>query len=107
MVGPCEQMVWDDIGLKALARDWAAWPGTPSNDLMLRSQFNLFRDIGAHLYGRSSDALRFAIDRIAAAQPIPSRPGNPQLALALGKSDGAGSATNGEPALAFRRLLTP
>jgi hypothetical protein len=48
-------MRWNNLGLKALARDWTAWPETPSNDLMLRSQFNLFREIGVHLYGRSSE----------------------------------------------------
>jgi hypothetical protein len=50
---------------------------------MHRSQFNLFRDIGIHLYGNSSDALRFAIDKIAQADPQPKRPANPQLILAL------------------------
>ena len=51
-VGPAESRRWDDIGLRACARDWAAWPGPPSDDLMLRSQFNLFRDIGIHLVRR-------------------------------------------------------
>jgi hypothetical protein len=78
--------VWDEIGLKAVARDWAAWPGTPSNDLMQRSQFNLFRDIGVHLYGRSREALRFAMDRIAA--PTEAKPiADPQLKLALQNAD--------------------
>jgi hypothetical protein len=84
MLGPREHMVWDDIGLKALARDWAAWPGTPSDDLMHRSQFNLFRDIGAHFYGRSSDALRFAMSRIARPDPIKSARVDPQLKLMIG-----------------------
>jgi len=52
---------------------------------MHRSQFNLFRDIGAHLYGRSSDALRFAMDRMSMAEPMLSRPVDPQLRLALEK----------------------
>ncbi len=64
-VGPSENLRWDEIGLKAVARDWAAWPGTPSDDVMHRSQFNLFRDIGAHLYADRAEALRFALDRIA------------------------------------------
>lgn len=85
MVGPREQMMWDDIALKARARDWAAWPGTPSDDLMYRSQFNLFRDIGVHYYGRSSEALRFAMDGIALAEPALSRPIDPQLSLGLEK----------------------
>lgn len=78
---------WDDIGLKANARDWAAWPGPPSQDLMYRSQFNLFRDIGARLYANSADATRFAMDRIAMPQtskPTPSgeRLSSPQMVLA-------------------------
>jgi hypothetical protein len=84
-IGTPENLRWDDIGLKALARDWAAWPGTPSDDLMNRSQFNLFRDIGAHLYGNSTDALRSAMDRIALAEPTSSPPVGPQLRLALEK----------------------
>ncbi|MEY2578998.1 MAG: hypothetical protein QOI49_1822 [Verrucomicrobiota bacterium] len=56
---------------------------------MHRSQFNLFRDIGAHLYGRSSDALRFAMDRIARAEPILSQLVDPQLRLVLEKRAGA------------------
>jgi hypothetical protein len=50
---------------------------------MLRSQFNLFRDIGIHLYGDSSNALRFAMDKIAQPDPQPQRPANPQLILTL------------------------
>src|SRR5437899_10618805 len=67
MVGSREKMVWDEIGLNALARDWAALPGTPTGDLMNRSQFNLFRDIGHYLYANPADALRFAMNRIARA----------------------------------------
>ena len=37
---------FDELGLRALERDWAAWPGEPSDDvIMMRSQFNLFYDI--------------------------------------------------------------
>ncbi len=36
-VGSAGNLKWDEIGLKAWARDWAAWPGSPSDDLMLRS----------------------------------------------------------------------
>lgn len=74
MVGPRERMVWDDIGLKALARDWAAWPGTPSDDLMHRSQFNLFRDLGAHL-------LR-AVFRCLAVRNGSNRPGGAEIIAA-------------------------
>jgi len=84
MVGPSGNMVWDDIGLKALARDWAAWPGAPSDDLMHRSQFNLFRDIGVHLFGGDSrEALQFAMNRIALPEPTRPTPPDPQLILGL------------------------
>jgi hypothetical protein len=45
--------------LNSFERDWAAWPGQPSDDLMMRSQFNLFHDIGSYLFGRN---LREAFD---------------------------------------------
>jgi hypothetical protein len=83
MVGLREQMVWDEIGLRPHARDCASWPGPPSGDLMRRSQFNLFRDIGIYLYHDSSEALRFAIDKIAQPDPQPKRWVDPQLILAL------------------------
>jgi hypothetical protein len=50
---------------------------------MLRSQFNLFRDIGIHLYGDSSNALRFGMEKIAQPDRQPGRPVDPQLILAL------------------------
>ena len=53
-VGPAEKRQLDDIGLRASEHDWAAWPGEPSDDLIQRSQFNLFYDIGVHFYGRNS-----------------------------------------------------
>jgi hypothetical protein len=53
-VGPADKRQLDDIGLRALEHDWAAWPGEPSGDLVQRSQFNLFYDIGVHFYGRNS-----------------------------------------------------
>jgi hypothetical protein len=49
------------VGLHFLESDFAARPGEPCNDLMNRSQFNLFYDIGVHLFGRSSgQAMDFA-----------------------------------------------
>ena len=61
-VGPPTNRQFDDIGLRALERDWAAWPGEPSDDLMDRSQFNLFHDIGVLLFGRNSrQALDYAM----------------------------------------------
>jgi len=53
-VGPAEKRQLDELGLSALERDWAAWPGEPSGDLMQRSQFNLFYYIGVHWFGRNS-----------------------------------------------------
>jgi hypothetical protein len=61
-VGPPENRKVDDLGGRSLARDWAAWPGEPSGDVMNRSQFNLFYDIGIHLFGRRSrQALQYAM----------------------------------------------
>jgi len=60
-VGSGSDLRWDEIGLRARARDWAAWPEFPSEDLMHRSMFTLFRDIGAHLFRSREDALRFAM----------------------------------------------
>jgi hypothetical protein len=57
---------------------------------MLRSQCNLFRDIGIHLYRDSSDALRFAMDKVAQSDPQPDaraeRRIDPQLILPLPRS---------------------
>jgi hypothetical protein len=65
-VGPVENRQLDELGLRALEHDWAAWPGEPSDDLMKRSQFNLFYDIGIHLFRRSSrDALDYAMNFMA------------------------------------------
>jgi hypothetical protein len=82
-IGQPGNLRWDDIGLKALARDWAAWPGSPSDDLMLRSQFDVFRDIGSYLYGDASEALRFAMGKIARPEPKIEVPADPQLTIAL------------------------
>ena len=53
-VGPAEKRQLDDLGLRALEHDWAAWSAEPSSDLMQRSQFNLFYDIGVRFFGRDS-----------------------------------------------------
>ncbi len=53
-VGPPGNRQFDDVGLRAWERDWAAWPGEPSADVVTRSQFNLFYDIGLRLFGRKS-----------------------------------------------------
>jgi hypothetical protein len=61
-VGPPGNREFDDFCLRALEHDLAAWRGQPSRDLMERSQFNLFYDIGFHLFGRNSrQALDYAM----------------------------------------------
>ena len=70
-VGPAEKRQLDELGLRALERDWAMWPGEPSSDLMQRSQFNLFYDIGVRLFGRNSkQALEYATYFIEQRNPI-------------------------------------
>jgi hypothetical protein len=57
-VGPPDDRHFDELGLRALESDWAAWSGEPSDDLMMRSQFNLFYEIGVRLFGRNSGQAR-------------------------------------------------
>jgi hypothetical protein len=33
-IGSSTNRQFDDVGLRVLQRDWAAWPGEPSDDLM-------------------------------------------------------------------------
>ena len=52
----------EELGLRAFEDDWATWPGEPSEDLIMWSQFNLFYEIGIHLFGRNSgQALDYAM----------------------------------------------
>ena len=61
-VGPPADRQFDSLGLKALERDWAVWATEPSEDLIQRSQFNLFHDIGVQLFGHDSGrAMNYAI----------------------------------------------
>jgi hypothetical protein len=54
-----------------LEHDWAAWPGEPSGDLMQRSQFNLFYDIGVHWFGRNSkQAFEYAMYFMERRNPV-------------------------------------
>jgi len=64
-------------------------------DLIQRSQFNLFYDIGVSLFGnRSRGALEFAVNRIALTNPYHPTPvhlkasivGDPQASLELEKA---------------------
>jgi len=83
-VGPEHDRCWDTIGLKAYARDCAAWPGLPSTDSMNQSQFGLFRDIGGYLFGpHSREALQFAMNRMARLTPVAPIELDPQLILTL------------------------
>jgi hypothetical protein len=70
-VGPAENRQLDELGLRALEHDWAAWPGEPSSDLMQRSQFNLLYEIGVHLFGRNSkQACEYAMYFLARRNPV-------------------------------------
>jgi len=83
-VGPTERRQFDHVGLRALEQDWAAWPGQPCDDLMKRSQFNLFYDIGVHLFGKKSrQALNYAMYFMERRQRIAPllRTANPQKHL--------------------------
>ena len=53
-VPPPANRHFDELGLRGLERDWAVWAREPSDDVMHRSQFNLFHDIGIQLFGRNS-----------------------------------------------------
>jgi hypothetical protein len=86
-VGPADKRQLDDLGLRALAHDWAVWLVEPSNDLMRRSQFNLFYDIGMRLFGRNpGQAREYAMYFIEKRQPFTTifRPPDPQRVLAFG-----------------------
>jgi hypothetical protein len=83
-VGPQNDRRWDSVGLTAFARDCAAWPGLSGDDARHHSQFTLFRDIGAHLFGpHSREAVQFALNRIALPERRASMPLDPQLILKL------------------------
>ena len=75
-------MISEELGLRAFEHDWAAWPGEPSEDLIMRSQFNLFYEIGIHLFGRNSGqaldyAMYFIERRPRAVQVL--KPADPQM----------------------------
>jgi hypothetical protein len=70
-VGPPEDRRFDAVGLRAFEHDWSAWPGEPSPDVVMRSQMNLFYDIGAHLFGRNSrQALDYAMYFLERRVPV-------------------------------------
>lgn len=83
-VGPAGDRHFDDVGLSALEADWAAWSGEPSNDLIKRSQFSLFYEIGIHLFGRNSGQAReyalYFFEKGPPVTPILQSP-DPQRAL--------------------------
>ena len=85
-VGPVANRQFDELGLRALEHDWAAWPGEPSSDIIERSQFNLFLDIGVHMFGRNSgqamDYAMYFMEKRHLVAPILRTP-NPQGALKL------------------------
>jgi hypothetical protein len=63
-VGPPTCLVWDTIGTQAYARDSASWPSVDPEDAMRHSQLTLLWDIGTYLFGRTPEALRFAMNRV-------------------------------------------
>lgn len=83
-VGAAENRRLDEIGMRALARDWATQPGAPSDDMMLRSQFNLFHDIGRYIYKSRREAMQFAMSRVARPEPKPWSTIDPQLTWNIG-----------------------
>jgi hypothetical protein len=84
-VGLAENRRFDEIGMRALARDWAVQPGAPSDDMMLRSQFNLFHDIGGYLFKTPREAMRFAMSHVAKPEPKPTPMADPQMTWNLGR----------------------
>ena len=84
-VSPPANRQSDGLGLRALARDWAAWPGN-APDLIHRSQFNLFFDIGLHLFGRTRcqalDYALYVMEKREAIAPV-LRPADQQRHFAL------------------------
>ena len=81
-VGPADDRHFDDIGLRAWSRDWTAWQTEPTQDLIHRSQFNLFWDIGERLYGKGG-ATAYAIKQMSGPEQTPSKPEGPQWTLDL------------------------
>ena len=70
-VGPSNNRHFDELGLRAVERDWAAWSSEPSDDVMQRSQFNLLYDIGVHVFGRKSkQAVEYAMYFMARCEQI-------------------------------------
>ncbi len=88
-VGPPKNRQLDELGLRALQRDWAAWPGEPSEDFIHRSQFNLLYDIGVYLFGRNCGQAReyamYFMSRCQRLAPV-ARPPDAQRYLRLGRS---------------------
>ncbi len=83
-IGLPQNRRFDDRGLRALERDLGTWPGELTDDLVKRSQFNLFYDVGVHLFGRRSrQALDFALSRMAEPDVKAPAAVDPQLILNL------------------------
>ncbi len=61
MVGSDSDFDFEPIGLRACQTDWPTWPEPPSWDLIQRSRFNLFYDVGLLLFEQNvASAVRFA-----------------------------------------------
>lgn len=81
-VGPAESRYIDDIGLKAIVRDFQDQTEICNKDPITRSHFNLFSDVGSYLFrGSRRQALEFAIKRIARPETERTGPADQQLIL--------------------------
>jgi hypothetical protein len=83
-VGPVDDRKLDDVGFNAMARDLGTWLDGCTQDLITRSQFNFFYDVGAYLFkGSRGQARDFAMHMVAEPDTKPPTSLDPQLILDL------------------------
>jgi len=83
-VGAPDNRKLDEVGYNAKARDYGVWLDGCTDELVTRSHFNLFRDVGSYLFkGDSRQALEFAMHMVAKPDVKPPTPLDPQLILNL------------------------
>jgi hypothetical protein len=69
-VGPANNRVWDTVGLRAWQTNWTGSVSEPSIDVIRRSQFDLFYEIGIECFGTSPrQATQFASELVEKANP--------------------------------------
>jgi len=72
------------VGFNAMARDLGTWTDGCADDLITRSHFNLFYEVGMYLFkGSPRQALDFAMHMVAEPDVKPPRPVDPQLMINL------------------------